>query len=87
MWERVALGEENSTGKGRRVETGPGLCLHLSKSADVERVRAPTNGAWGGQGYKATSEAVSHFCQRRLIRVNYWVIKWGGEGTYLEGTN
>ena len=46
MWERFALGE-NSTGKGRSVETGPGLCLHLSKSADVERVRAPTNGAWG----------------------------------------
>lgn len=83
MWERVAPGEENSVGKGTRVETRPGLCLPLSKSADGERVRAPTSGGGGGacsSPYKATSEAVSHFCQRRLIRVIYWVIKWGGKG-------
>lgn len=44
---------------------------------------------WGVGGgacsspYKATSEAVSHFCQRRLIRVIYWVIKWGGERAHI----
>lgn len=59
---------------------GPGLHLLLSMSADGEKVRAPTSGGGGrarNSRYKATSEAVSHFCQRRLIRVNYYVINVG----------
>lgn len=29
------------------METGPGLHLQLSMSADGEKVRAPTSGGWG----------------------------------------
>lgn len=57
----------NSTGKGIRVETKPGVLLWLNKSAYIGRMRIPSNGACNSS-CKATSDAVSHFCQRELTR-------------------
>ena len=62
MWERVAPGEENSVGKGTRVETRPGLCLQLSKLADGERVRAPTSGGWGAGRVALLTRPLQRLC-------------------------